>query len=160
MEITQFTYFQQVGGVECDPVSAELTYGLERIAMYLQDVDSVYDLEWSPGVSYGEVKHQDEVEWSTFNFEHADVALHRQLFEQYEAESQRMVAEGLVLPAYDYCMKCSHAFNILDARGAISVAERQQTIFRVRALRRRAPRRISPSAEMGHPLGGGEAGNG
>jgi len=161
MEITQFTYFQQVGGVTCEPVSAELTYGLERLAMYLQDVDSVYDLVWADGlaggadVSYGEVKHQDEVEWSTFNFETADVALHRELFERYEAESARMVEAGLVLPAYDYCMKCSHAFNVLDARGAISVAERQQTIFRVRALAKAcAEAYIAQREAMGFPLGG------
>ena len=161
MAITQFTYFQQVGGVTCDPVSAELTYGLERLAMYLQDVDSVYDLEWAPGVSYGEVKHQDEVEWSTFNFELADVAFHRELFERYEAESTRMVEAGQVLPAYDYCMKCSHTFNILDARGAISVAERQQTIFRVRALAKAcAEAYIAQREAMGFPLcrpeGGGQ----
>ena len=159
MEITQFTYFQQVGGVTCDPVSAELTYGLERLAMYLQDVDSVYDLEWAPGVSYGEVKHQDEVEWSTFNFETADVAFHRELFERYEAESRRMAEAGLVLPAYDYCMKCSHAFNILDARGAISVAERQQTIFRVRALAKAAAEAyIAQREAMGFPLCGDKGG--
>ncbi len=153
MEITQFTYFQQVGGVTCDPVSAELTYGLERLAMYLQDVDNVYDLTWAPGVSYGEVKHRDEVEWSTFNFELADVAFHRTLFERYEAESKRMVEAGQVLPAYDYCMKCSHTFNILDARGAISVAERQQTIFRVRALAKAcAEAYILQREEMGYPL--------
>ena len=153
MEITQFTYFQQVGGISCNPVSAELTYGLERLAMYLQDVDSVYDLVWAPGVSYGEVKHRDEVEWSTFNFELADVAFHRELFERYESESKRMVEAGQVLPAYDYCMKCSHAFNILDARGAISVAERQQTIFRVRALAKAcAEAYIAQREVMGFPL--------
>jgi glycyl-tRNA synthetase alpha chain len=134
MEITQFTYFQQVGGIELSPISAELTYGLERIAMYLQNVDSVYDLVWAPGVTYGEVKHQDEVEFSRFNFEEADVPFHRELFDRYESECMRLLALDLVLPAYDYCMKCSHAFNLLDARGAISVAERQKTIFRVRTL--------------------------
>jgi glycyl-tRNA synthetase alpha chain len=153
MEISQFTYFQQVGGIEVDPVSAELTYGLERICMYLQDVDNVYDLKWAPGVSYGQVKHQDEVEFSTFNFEEADVDFHRMLFDRYETESQRLIDKGLVLPAYDYCMKCSHTFNILDARGAISVTERQKTIFRVRKLAKGvAQAYVAQREAMGHPL--------
>jgi glycyl-tRNA synthetase alpha chain len=153
MEITQFTYFQQVGGLDCDPVSVELTYGLERIAMYLQNVDSVFDLAWVPGVTYGQVKHQDEVEWSKFNFEHADVAFHLQLFDRYEAEAGRMLALELPLPAYDYTMKCSHAFNILDARGAISVTERQQYIFRVRALAKGAAELYVRQREaLGFPL--------
>jgi len=153
MEITQFTYFQQVGGLDCDPVSVELTYGIERIAMYLQNVDSIFDLTWVEGVSYGAVKHQDEVEWSTFNFEKADVAFHLDLFNTYERESQRMIAEGLVLPAYDYCMKCSHTFNILDARGAISVTERQKYIFRVRALAKAAAELYVVQREkLGFPL--------
>ncbi len=153
MEITQFTYFQQVGGVECSPVSAELTYGLERICMYLQNVDNVYDLVWAPGVTYGQVKHQDEIEFSTFNFEEADVDFHRELFDRYEAESLRLIDKGLVLPAYDYCMKCSHTFNILDASGAISVAQRQNTIFRVRKLAKRcAEAYIAQREAMGFPL--------
>jgi glycyl-tRNA synthetase alpha chain len=161
MEITQFTYFQQVGGIELDPISAELTYGLERIAMYLQDVDNVYDLVWAPGVTYGEVKHQDEVEFSRFNFEEADVAFHRELFDRYESECLRLLGLGLVLPAYDYCMKCSHAFNLLDARGAISVAERQKTIFRVRTLAKGvAEAYIQQRESLGFPMlksaGGGE----
>ena len=143
MEITQFTYSQQVG-VACDPVSAELTHGLERLAMYLQDVDNVYDLVWAPGVSCGEVR--DEVEMVDLNFELADVAFHRELFERYEAESKRMVEAGV--RTYDYRMK-HHTFNILDARGAISVAERQQTIFRVRALQKHAQRHIVQREEMG-----------
>ncbi len=161
MEITQFTYFQQVGGIELHPISAELTYGLERIAMYLQDVDNVYDLVWAPGVTYGEVKHQDEVEFSRFNFEEADVAFHRELFDRYESECLRLLGLELVLPAYDYCMKCSHAFNLLDARGAISVAERQKTIFRVRTLAKGvAEAYIQQRESLGFPLlksaGGGE----
>ncbi|MGM0578649.1 MAG: glycine--tRNA ligase subunit alpha [Myxococcota bacterium] len=153
MEITQFTYFQQVGGLELDPITVELTYGLERIAMYLQDVDNVYDLAWAHGVTYGEVKHRDEVEFSTFNFEQADVELHRMLFDRYEQECLRLLDEGLVLPAYDYCMKCSHTFNLLDARGAISVAERQKTIFRVRTLAKRTAQAYAAQREeMGFPL--------
>jgi len=143
MEVTQFTYFQQVGGIDLDPIPVELTYGLERLAMYLQGVDSVYDLCWSEladgtRVSYGQVKHQDEVEFSAHNFEHADVALHHMLFEQFEASALKLcqLDPPLVLPAYDYVMKASHAFNILDARGAISVSERQKYILRVRNLAR------------------------
>src|SRR5687767_7147298 len=116
MEVTQFTYFQQAGGIDLMPVTAELTYGLERITMYLQNCPSVYDLEWVKGVKYGQVHHQSEVEYSKFNFEHADTKLHFQLFDQYEAECKRVLAAGVVLPAYDFVMKCSHAFNILDAR--------------------------------------------
>ncbi len=153
MEITQFTYFQQVGGLECDPVSSELTYGLERISMYLQDVDNVFDLEWAAGVTYGQVRHQAEVELSHFNFEEADVDFHRELFAKYEAESKRLSDKGLVIPAYDYCLKCSHTFNILDARGAISVAERQQTIFRVRALAKAvAEAYVAQREALGFPL--------
>ncbi|MCB9728085.1 MAG: glycine--tRNA ligase subunit alpha [Deltaproteobacteria bacterium] len=159
MEITQFTYFQQVGGIELDPISAELTYGLERIAMYLQDKDNVYDLVWAPGVTYGEVKHQDEVEFSRFNFEEADVAFHRELFDRYESECLRLLGLELVLPAYDYCMKCSHAFNLLDARGAISVAERQKTIFRVRTLAKGvAEAYIRQREALGYPMAKGAGG--
>jgi len=136
MEVTQFTYFQQAGGFELDPVTVELTYGLERICMYLSGIDNVFDLEWGHGVKYGDVAHRDEVEFSTYNFEVADVALHFDLFEKYEAECQRLLERGLVLPAYDYCMKCSHVFNVLDARNAISVSERQAYILRVRTLAR------------------------
>jgi len=135
-EITQFTYFQQCGGFECRPVSAELTYGLERICKYLQGVDSVYDLEWVKGVKYGDIFHESEVEFSRYNFEEADVALLLELFTKYEKECIRLAEKGLVLPAYDFVMKCSHTFNLLDARGAISVTERASYIGRVRNVAR------------------------
>ena len=134
MEITQFTYFQQAGGIDLKPVTVEITYGIERIAMYLQEVESVYDLRWAGDVTYGHVYHQNEVEFSKYNFEEADVPLHLELFDRFEKEALRLAAMDLVLPAYDYCLKCSHVFNVLDARGAISVAERQQYIGRVRGL--------------------------
>jgi len=153
LEITQFTYFQQAGGIDLKPVSAELTYGLERIAMFLQGVDSVYDLTWVKGVTYGDVHHKGEVEWSIHNFDEADVALQLQLFDQYEKESLRLIEKGLVLPAYDYCLKCSHTFNILDARGAIGVTERTSFIGRVRNLARRgAEAYLKQREEMGFPL--------
>ncbi|MFA5026265.1 MAG: glycine--tRNA ligase subunit alpha [Candidatus Methylomirabilota bacterium] len=153
LEITQFTYFQQAGGLELKPVSAEITYGLERIAMFLQSVDSVYDLRWNDRLTYGDIHHRSEVEWSVHNFESADVAMQLSLFEMYERESQRLAAEGLVLPAYDYCLKCSHTFNILDARGAIGVTERTHFIGRVRALARRAAETyLKQREEMGFPL--------
>jgi len=136
MEVTQFTYFQQCGGIELSPITAELTYGLERITMYLSGIDNVFDLEWAHGVKYRDVAHRNEVEFSKYNFELADVPLHFDLFDRFEAESRRMLDAGLALPAYDCCMKCSHVFNILDARGAISVSERQAYIGRVRALAR------------------------
>ncbi len=134
MEITQFTYFQQAGGLDCRPVSAELTYGLERIAMFLQGVDSVFDLTWLPGVSYGDVHRRDEWELSTYNFEVADVSLHHELFDKFEAEAFSALEKECVLPAYDCCLRCSHVFNVLDARGAISVTERQAYILRVRKI--------------------------
>ena len=136
MEITQFTYFQQAGGIDLKPVSAEITYGCERIAMYLQGVDNVYDLEWIPGVKYGDIHHRSEVEFSTYNFEEADVEMLLTLFRMYEKECIRLTERGLVLPAYDYVMKCSHTFNLLDARGAISVTERASYIGRVRNVAR------------------------
>jgi glycyl-tRNA synthetase alpha chain len=140
MEVTQFTYFQQVGGLECRPVTGEITYGLERIAMYLQGVSSVYDLVWADGpmgtVTYGDVFHQNEVEMSTYNFEQADVESLFQFFDTCERESQRMIEAGLPLPAYELVLKASHAFNMLDARKAISVTERQRFILRVRTLAR------------------------
>jgi glycyl-tRNA synthetase alpha chain len=140
MEVTQFTYFQQVGGLECRPVTGEITYGLERIAMYLQGVSSVYDLVWADGpmgkVTYGDVFHQNEVEMSTYNFEHADVESLFATFDTCERESQRMIEEGLPLPAYELVLKASHTFNMLDARKAISVTERQRFILRVRTLAR------------------------
>ncbi|MEH6625472.1 MAG: glycine--tRNA ligase subunit alpha [Motiliproteus sp.] len=140
MEVTQFTYFQQVGGLECYPVTGEITYGLERIAMYLQGVDSIYDLVWTEGphgkVTYGDVFHQNEVEMSTYNFEEADTGFLFQCFDTYEKESKRLVEKGLALPAYEMVMKASHTFNLLDARHAISVTERQRYILRVRSLTR------------------------
>ena len=141
MEVTQFTYFQQVGGLECYPVTGEITYGLERIAMYLQGVDSIFDLVWTIGpdgvaVTYGDVFHQNEVEMSRFNFEEADVDFLFQCFDTYERESQRLMEKQLPLPAYEMVMKASHTFNLLDARHAISVTERQRYILRVRTLAR------------------------
>ena len=140
MEVTQFTYFQQVGGIECYPVTGEITYGLERLAMYIQGVNSVYDLIWARGpqgdVSYGDVFHQNEVEMSRYNFEEANVEKLFELFDYYEVESQKLIEKGLPLPAYEMVMKASHSFNLLDARKAISVTERQRFILRVRALAR------------------------
>ncbi|POP52049.1 glycine--tRNA ligase subunit alpha [Zhongshania marina] len=157
MEVTQFTYFQQVGGLECYPVSGEITYGLERIAMYLQGVDSIYDLVWTNGpegaVTYGDVFHQNEVEMSHFNFEEADVT---QLFAQFdhcEKESERLIDKGLPLPAYEMVMKASHAFNLLDARHAISVTERQRFILRVRSLARAVAQAYFDAREaLGFPM--------
>ena len=142
MEVTQFTYFQQVGGIECRPVAGEITYGLERLAMYIQGVESVYDLVWSDTggriVTYGDVYHQNEVEQSTYNFEHADAATLFERFNKAEAECQKLLAldTPLPLPAYERTIQASHAFNLLDARGAISVTERQAYILRVRTLAR------------------------
>jgi glycyl-tRNA synthetase alpha chain len=153
MEITQFTYFQQAGSIELSPISVELTYGLERIAMYLQGVDNVYDLKWNDHVTYGHVHHQQEVEGSTYNFEKADVAMLLGFFNQYEAESLRIIAAGLVLPAYEYCLKCSHTFNLLDARGAVSVTERTGYIGRIRNLARLcAEAYLNQRQQMGFPL--------
>ena len=157
MEVTQFTYFQQAGGLECFPVTGEITYGIERIAMYLQGVDSIYDLLWSEGpagkVTYGDVFHQNEVEMSRYNFEEADVA---QLFSQFdfcEREALRLVEKNLPLPAYEMVMKASHAFNLLDARHAISVTERQRFILRVRTLARSvAQAYFDARAALGFPL--------
>ena len=153
MEVTQFTYFQMAGSLELHPISVELTYGLERIAMYLQKVDNVYDLKWNDDIRYGEVAHQQEVEQSTYNFEVADVDMLFKRFNMYEAESKRTIAMGLVLPAYDLCLKCSHTFNLLDARGAVSVAERTGYIGRVRNLARAcAEGYVKQREEMGFPL--------
>jgi glycyl-tRNA synthetase alpha chain len=137
MEVTQFTYFQQVGGLELNPVSVELTYGIERIAMYLQEVDNVYDLKWNKEITYGDIHHETEVQFSRYNFDTADTALLFSLFDKYEAEALSLLKETLVLPAYDYCLKCSHSFNLLDARRAISVTERTAYIARVRNLARK-----------------------
>ncbi len=136
MEITQFTYFQEVGGITLDPIPVEFTYGIERIAMYLQQVDSVYDMVWSEGITYGDIHHDSEVQFSSYNFDDADVEMLTDQFRTTEHESQRLLAKGLILPAYDWCMKTSHIFNLLDARGAISVTERVGYIARVRALAR------------------------
>jgi len=157
MEVTQFTYFQQVGGLECYPVTGEITYGLERIAMYLQGVDSIYDLVWTRGpegvVTYGDVFHQNEVEMSTFNFEEANVEFLFHSFDVYEQESQRLIDKGLPLPAYEMVMKASHAFNLLDARHAISVTERQRFILRVRTLARAVAQAYFDSRlALGFPL--------
>jgi glycyl-tRNA synthetase alpha chain len=154
MEITQFTYFQQAGSIELSPVCVELTYGLERIAMYLQGVDNVYDLKWNDRILYGDVHHQQEVEQSTYNFEVADVTTLFDLFNKYEAEAKRVLAERqLVLPAYEYTLKCSHTFNLLDARGAISVTERTGYIGRIRNLARVcAEGYLEQRKAMGFPL--------
>ncbi|MBS4536910.1 glycine--tRNA ligase subunit alpha [Clostridium sp. D2Q-11] len=134
MEITQFTYFQQVGGLNCQLESAELTYGLERIAMYLQDVDNIFDIQWTKDIKYGEIFKQAEYEHSVYSFDKAEKDMLFDLFETYEKEAARLIAEDLVYPAYDYVLKCSHTFNILDARGAISVTERTSFIGKVRNL--------------------------
>lgn len=157
MEVTQFTYFQQVGGLECFPVTGEITYGLERLAMYLQGVDSVYDLVWTNGpfgtVTYGDVFHQNEVEQSTYNFEHANVPELFRLFDWYESESNRLMALKLPLPAYEFVLKASHTFNLLDARRAVSVTERQRFILRVRTLARAiAQSYFDARAALGFPL--------
>jgi len=153
MEITQFTYFQQVGGLELKPVSVELTYGIERIAMYLQEVDNVFDLKWNKDITYGNIHHETEVEFSKHNFDEADINLHITLFEKYEKEAVTLLKKRLVLPAYDFCLKCSHSFNILDARGAISVTERTAYIARVRHLSRKcAEGYLKLREEMGFPL--------
>ena len=157
MEITQFTYFQQVGGLDCRPVMGEITYGLERLAMYLQGVESVFDLLWTDGplgrVTYGDVYHQNEVEQSKFNFELADVEELFRQFDAYEGECQRLLEAGLPLPAYERMLKTSHTFNLLDARGAISVTERQRFILRVRALARGVSEAYYASREaLGFPM--------
>ena len=158
MEVTQFTYFQQVGGLECFPVTGEITYGVERIAMYLQGVDSIYDLVWTIGpdgekVTYGDVFHQNEVEMSHYNFEEADIDFLFQTFDTCERESARLIKKGLPLPAYEMVMKASHAFNLLDARNAISVTERQRFILRVRTLARDvAQAYFNARKKLGFPL--------
>ena len=157
MEVTQFTYFQQVGGLDCRPVMGEITYGLERLAMYLQGVESVYDLVWNDGpkgrVTYGDVYHQNEVEQSTYNFEYADVDMLFRQFEEHEKECQRLLAVPLALPAYERMLKTSHTFNLLDARRAISVTERQRYILRVRTLARGVAEAYYQSREkLGFPM--------
>jgi len=153
MEITQFTYFQQVGGIDLSPITVELTYGLERIAMYLQNVDNVYDLQWNDSVKYGDVHLETEKQFSSFNFEAANTGRFLQWFEMYEAEASELLQENLVLPAYDFTLKCSHAFNQLDARGAISVTERTGYIGRVRRLARLcAEKYVNQREAMSYPL--------
>jgi glycyl-tRNA synthetase alpha chain len=157
MEVTQFTYFQQVGGLDCRPVTGEITYGLERIAMYLQGVESVFDLVWTNGpqgpVTYGDVFHQNEVEQSAYNFEHADVDYLFGFFDQCEKESGKLIELGLPLPAYEQVLKASHAFNLLDARHAISVTERQRYILRVRTLARAVAQAYYDAREkLGFPM--------
>ncbi len=153
MEITQFTYFQQAGSIDLSPTTVEITYGLERIAMHLQGVDSVYDIAWNDSISYGDIFHQAEIEFSTFNFEEANVAELITFFNTYESEALKLLDKGLILPAYDYCLKCSHTFNLLDARKAISVAERTRYIGRIRNIARQvAGQYVTQREEMGHPL--------
>ncbi len=157
MEVTQFTYFQQVGGLECRPVAGEITYGLERLAMYIQGVDSIFDIIWSDGpegpVSYGDIFHQNEVEQSTYNFEHANVDALFSWFDNCEIESKNLIEQGLPLPAYEQVLKASHTFNLLDARHAISVTERQRYILRIRNLSRGVAELYLASREaLGFPL--------
>lgn len=153
MEVTQFTYFQKCGSMDLSPIPVEITYGLERICMYLQGVDNVYDLKWNDTINYGDVYHQQEVEQSTYNFEVADVDMLLSRFNMYEAEAKRTIEKDLVLPAYEYCLKCSHMFNLLDARGAISVTERTGYIARIRDLARACCREYLNQREaMGFPL--------
>jgi len=153
MEITQFTYFQQAGSIRLNPISVEITYGLERIAMYLQEKENVFDLLWNQEVTYGEVHRKGEWELSVYCFEEADVEMLLRLFDLYEAESRRLSDKGLVLPAYDYCLKCSHTFNVLEARGAISVTERTHYIERIRNLARAAAKNyLRQREELGYPL--------
>ncbi len=153
MEVTQFTYFQEVGSLQCLPTTGEITYGIERLAMYLQKVESIFDLEWAPGISYGDVFHQNEVEQSAYNFEQADTAMLFSHFQDYEREARRLIEAQLALPAYEMVMKCSHAFNLLDARGAISVTERAAYIARVRALSRAVAQAYHDARErLGFPM--------
>ncbi len=157
MEVTQFTYFQQVGGINCSPITGEITYGLERLAMYIQGVDSVFDLVWAKTpngtVTYGDVFHQNEVEMSTYNFEHADIDSLFSWFDTCESESKRLIEAGLALPAYEMVLKASHTFNLLDARKAISVTERQRFILRVRTLARAVAQAYYDSREaLGFPM--------
>ena len=153
MEVTQFTYFQEVGSLACKPVLGEITYGLERLAMYLQGVENVFDLTWTPGVTYGDVYHQNEVEQSKYNFEHSNVHWLLEQFNMFEQEAKRLMEAGLPLPGFEQVMKCSHAFNLLDARGAISVTERAAYIGRVRALARLVAQAYYNSREaLGFPM--------
>jgi glycyl-tRNA synthetase alpha chain len=153
MEITQFTYFQQVGGVELDVIPVEITYGLERLALYIQGKESLYDLEWTEGVKYGDMRYQSEYEFSKYSFEIADLDYHFKWFDMYEKEANRALEVNLVYPAYDYVLKCSHTFNVLDSRGAISVTERQSYILRVRDLAKKcAESFVQTRKDLGYPL--------
>lgn len=153
MEVTQFTYFQQVGGIDVAPVSSEITYGMERLAMYIQGVENVYDLKWNEDVTYGDIFHQNEVEQSTYAFELSNADLLFHLFDEYEKEAMRVIKAGFVLPAYDYVLKCSHTFNLLDARGAISVSERAAFIGRVRNMARACAKAYLEQREkLGFPM--------
>ncbi|MHB1420165.1 MAG: glycine--tRNA ligase subunit alpha [Bacillota bacterium] len=153
MEVTQFTYFQQCGGIDCHPVSAEITYGLERLAMFIQGVDSAFNIQWVKDVTYGDVHHQGEVDYSHYNFKVADTGMLFALFDMFEKEALSVVEKGLVQPAYDYVLKCSHTFNLLDARGAISVTERTGYIGRVRNLARTcAQAYVAQRERLGYPL--------
>ena len=153
MEVTQFTYFQQVGGIDCKPITGEITYGLERLAMYIQGKESLFDLEWTPGVTYRDVFHQNEVEQSTYNFEHSDVAFLLLAFGEYEKMSKHLMEHQLALPAYEQLLKAGHTFNLLDARGAISVTERAAYIGRIRNLARAvAQSYLESRARLGFPM--------
>ncbi|HEY4715827.1 MAG TPA: glycine--tRNA ligase subunit alpha [bacterium] len=153
LEITQFTYFQQAGGIDLDPIAVEITYGVERLAMYIQGKSNVFDIEWAHGINYGEIYLQSEREFSKFNFELADVSLLFDLFNKYENECKRLQESSLILPAYDFCLKCSHIFNLLDARGVISVSERVSYISRVRKLAERCAKGwLEIRKSLGFPL--------
>jgi glycyl-tRNA synthetase alpha chain len=153
MEVTQFTYFQQVGGIDCKPITGEITYGLERLAMYLQAVDNVYDLVWTEGLSYGDVYRQNEIEQSAYNFEHSDVDFLLTAFAAHETQSEHLMAQHLALPAYEQLLKAGHSFNLLDARGAISVTERAGYIGRIRNLARAvAHSYLDSRARLGFPM--------
>ena len=153
MEVTQFTYFQQVGGIDCKPITGEITYGLERLAMYLQGVDNVYKLQWTEGLRYGDVYHQNEVEQSTYNFEKSDVEFLLAAFAAHERQATALMADSLALPAYEQVLKAAHSFNLLDARGAISVTERAAYIGRIRTLARSvAQSYLESRARLGFPM--------
>jgi glycyl-tRNA synthetase alpha chain len=153
MEVTQFTYFQQVGGIDCRPATGEITYGLERLAMYLQGVENVYDLQWTQDMTYGDVYKQNEVEQSAYNFEHADTGFLFTAFDAHERQAQHLMAEALALPAYEQVLKAAHTFNLLDARGAISVTERAAYIGRIRNLARSVAQSYYDSRErLGFPM--------
>ena len=153
MEVTQFTYFQQVGGIDCKPITGEITYGLERLAMYIQGVESLFDLQWAPGISYRDVYHQNEVEQSAYNFEHSDVEFLLHSFGAHERQSKHLMAQQLALPAYEQLLKAAHTFNLLDARGAISVTERAAYIGRIRNLARAvAQGYVDSRARLGFPM--------